>query len=113
MVYHFFSKYTSIITSNAFYFSHEYIFSPYSHAKLIVDEPNTHDEPYGYELGDDPFETHGHGDLPYLIMFVGVIAFTHTWMFHFRFDRRKTSEVFYHQRLTANQIEDELVDMRR
>lgn len=83
------------------FFSHEYIFSPYSHAKLIVDEPNTHDEPYGYELGDDPFETHGHGDLPYIMVFMGVIAFTHTWMFHFRFDRRKTSEVFYHQRLTA------------
>ena len=46
---------------------HEYIFSPYSHAKLIVDEPNTHDEPFGYENGDDPFDTHGHGDWPYLL----------------------------------------------
>ena len=42
---------------------HEYIFSPYSHANLIVNEPNTHDEPFGYEIGDDPFDAHGHGDI--------------------------------------------------
>ena len=93
--------------------SHEYIFSPYSHANLIVNEPNTHDEPYGYEFGDDPFDTHGHGDMPYLMLYVAVMAFTTTMAFHFRFDRRKTSEVMYHQRLTALQIEDELVNMRR
>ena len=80
---------------------HEYIFSPYAHANLIVDEPNTHDEPFGYELGDDPFDTHGHGDWPYLLIYGGAIAFTSILAFHFRFDRRKTSEVFYHQRLTA------------
>ena len=78
-----------------------------------MNEANTHDEPYGYELGDDPFETHGHGDLPYLYLFFGIVAFTHTVLFHFRFDKRKTGEVYYHQRLTAFQLEDELVKMRR
>ena len=93
--------------------SHEYIFSPYSHAKLIVDEPNTHDEPYGYEFGDDPFDTHGHGEMPYLMMFVFATTFTTVVAFHFRFDNRKTAEALYHQRLTAFQIEDEMVALRR
>lgn len=96
----------------SFQYSHEYIFSPYSHASLIVNEPNTHDEPYGYELGDDPFDAHGHGDMPYMMLFVGLTSFITTLAFHFRFDKRKTSEVFYHQRLTALQLEDELVKMR-
>ena len=77
-------------------FHHEYIFSPYSHANLIVNEPNTHDEPYGYELGDDPFDTHGHGDKPYIYIFVGIVAFTTMMTVHWRFDNRKLSEVFYH-----------------
>ena len=82
-------------------YSHEYIFSPYSHANLIVNEPNTHDEPFGYELGDDPFDTHGHGEMPYLVLFCAVVGFAHLAAFHFRFDNRKLSETFYHQRLTA------------
>ena len=95
-------------------FSHEHHFSgAYAHANRIVDEPNTHDEPFGYELGDDPFDTQGHGDYPYLMLWFGTIAFTSMLAYHFRFDRRKTSEVYYHQRLTALQIEDELVSLRR
>ena len=63
MACHSSSKYLHFITNSyVFQSSHEYIFSPYSHANLIVNEPNTHDEPYGYEVGDDPFDTHGHGD---------------------------------------------------
>ena len=95
------------------FYSHEYIFSPYSHAQLIVNEPHTHDEPFGYALGDDPFDSHGHGDMPFLMLFMGTIAFTSVAAYHFRFDKRKISEVLYHQRLTAFQIEDELVSMRR
>ena len=93
--------------------SHEYVFSPYSHANRIVNEPNTHDEPYGYEVGDDPFDTHGHGDYPYLLIYFSVVSFTTLMAFHFRFDNRKLSEVLYHQRLTALQLEDELMKMRR
>ena len=66
-----------------------------------MNEPNTHDEPYGYELGDDPFDAHGHGDMPFIMLYFGIIAFTTTLAFHFRFDRRKFSEVLYHERLTA------------
>lgn len=109
-----FEKYNCFETTNLIVLhSHEYIFSPYAHAKLIVDEPNTHDEPFGYELGDDPFDTHGHGDMPYLMLMTGIMTFTSVWAFHFRFDKRKTSEVFYHQRLTAFQLEDELIALRR
>ena len=93
-------------------FHHEYIFSPYSHANLIVNEPNTHDEPYGYEHGDDPFDTHGHGDWPYLMIYFGTVAFMTVSLAHFRFDNRKTSEVYYHQRLTAFQLEDEILALR-
>mmetsp|Transcript_8386 Transcript_8386/g.14019 ORF Transcript_8386/g.14019 Transcript_8386/m.14019 type:complete len:155 (-) Transcript_8386:65-529(-) len=91
---------------------HEYIFSPYAHANLIVNEPNAHDEPYGYINGDDPFDTHGHGDMPFLVLFVGILFFTTTLQNHFRFDNRKNSEVYYHQRLTAFQIEDEIEKLR-
>ena len=78
-----------------------------------MDEPNTHDEPYGYEFGDDPFDPHGHGDLPFIMLWAGATMFTSLLFYNFRFDNRKYSEVLYHQRLTAFQIEDELVKMRR
>jgi hypothetical protein len=65
------------------------------------EDPKVHDEPYGYELGDDPFEEQGQGDYPWLLIFVGIISFVHFTHAHFRFDRRKTGEVLYHQRLTA------------
>ncbi len=55
-----------------------------------------HDEPYGYELGDDPFEEQGQGDYPWMLLFAGIIVFTHFCHAHFRFDRRKTGEVLYH-----------------
>ena len=34
-------------------YSHEHPFSGYAYAHKIVEEHNTHDEPYGYENGDD------------------------------------------------------------
>ena len=34
-------------------YSHEHYFSGYAHSHRIVDEEKTHDEPYGYEMGDD------------------------------------------------------------
>ena len=51
--------------------------------------------------------------MPFLYIYFGIIALTSVWAFHFRFDKRKTSEVWYHQRLTALQLEDELVALRR
>ena len=98
---------------NSVLHSHEYTASPYAHAKLIVDEPNTHDEPFGYEIGDDPYDTMGHGDLPLMYLFCGIILFCHVVSAHFRFDNRKFSEVLYHQRLTAFQIQDEILKLRR
>ena len=76
------------------------------------EDPKIHNEPYGYELGDDPFEEQGQGDYPWLLLFVGIISFVHFTHAHFRFDRRKQGEVLYHQRLTAFQIEDEIRKIR-
>jgi hypothetical protein len=55
-----------------------------------------HDEPYGYELGDDPFEPQGQGDYPWMLIFVAGITFVHFTHSHFKFDRRKIGEVLYH-----------------
>lgn len=88
-------------------------FSGYPDGHTWEEEGNIHDLPYGYELGDDPFEPQGMGDYPYLLIFVGIISFCHFTHSHFRFDRRKIGEVLYHQRLTAFQIEDEIKARRR
>ena len=69
--------------------------------------------PYGYELGDDPFDASGSGDYPLLILFVAGIAFVHFAHAHFNFHRRYIGEVLYHQRLTALQIEDEIRARRK
>lgn len=93
--------------------SHIHIFSSYAGGHDWEDEANIHDIPYGYELGDDPFENQGQLDYPYLILFFAIVGFTHFCHAHFRFDRRKIGEVFYHQRLTANQLEDEIRELRK
>ena len=91
---------------------HGHVFSAYAGAMTFEEDPKLHDEPYGYELGDDPFEEQGAGDYPWLLLFVGIICFVHFSHAHFRFDRRKIGEVLYHQRLTAFQIEDEIRKIR-
>ena len=80
---------------------HQHIFSGYPGGHVFEEETRVHDEPYGYETGDDPFDPFGNGDYPLLLVFTGTIAFCHLAYAHFRFDRRKTGEVLYHQRLTA------------
>ena len=52
-------------------------------------------------------------DYPYLIIFFAIVSFAHFCQAHFRYDRRKIGEVFYHQRLTANQLEDEIRELRK
>ncbi|MFN9979082.1 MAG: hypothetical protein ACK53Y_04170, partial [bacterium] len=92
--------------------NHGHYFSGYAFAMTFEEDPKVHDEPYGYELGDDPFEEQGQGDYPWMLLFAGIICFTHFCHAHFRFDRRKTGEVLYHQRLMAFQIEDKIREMR-
>ena len=99
--------------SNLTFFSHQHIFSSYAGGHSFEEEANTHDLPFGYELGDDPFEAQGQGDYPWLLIFVGIISFTHFCHAHFRFDRRKVGEVLYHQRLTAFQLEDAIKANRK
>jgi hypothetical protein len=52
-------------------------------------------------------------DYPALIIFFAIATFTFCMEAHFRYDRRKLGEVFYHQRLTANQLEDEIKELRK
>ena len=80
---------------------HGHPFSSYAFSHTFEEEHAVHDEPYGYELGDDPFEAQGQADYPWLILFIAGISFAHFAHAHFKFDRRKTGEVMYHQRLTA------------
>lgn len=39
--------------------SHTHAFSSYAGGHSFEEEHNVHDLPYGYELGDDPFEPSG------------------------------------------------------
>lgn len=103
-------KYSMVLIN---YFSHVHIFSSYAGGHTWEHEPNIHTEPYGYELGDDPFETQGQLDYPYMILFFAIISFTFFCQANLRYDRRKLGEVFYHQRLTANQLEDEIRELRK
>ncbi len=91
---------------------HDHCFSGYPYSHTFEEEHSVHDESYGYENGDDPFEPYGKGDYPYLIIFFMIIGFFHLNWAHFQFTHRKTGEVLYHQRLTAFQLEDEIRKIR-
>ena len=88
--------------------NHVHVFSSYAHGHTFEEELSIHDEPYGYATGDDPFDPHGQGDYVYLVIFSMGVSFIHFAHSHFRFDRRKIGEVFYHQRLVANQLDDKI-----
>lgn len=92
--------------------NHEHIFSCYGGGHTWEEEANIHDLPYGYEVGDDPFEPNAN-EYPFLLVFVAATAFIHFCSSHFYFNKRKTGEVFYHQRLTALQLEDEIRARRK
>lgn len=99
MIYLFSSKLlisTLFLRDNAIYFSHTHAFSSYAGGHSFEEEANVHDLPYGYEVGDDPFEPSGQGDYPWLILFIAGIAFVHFSHAHFHFHRRHTGEVMYH-----------------
>ena len=114
MTFHSTSKSISLsILTYMFLYSHQHIFSAYAGGHSFEEEHNVHDKPYGYELGDDPFEAQGQADYPWLLIFVGIVSFVHFSHAHFRFDRRKIGEVFYHQRLTAFMLEDEIKANRK
>ena len=49
-----------------------------------------------------------------LVLFVfGATIFAHFSYAHFRFDSRHDGEILYHQRLTGQQLEDEIRRIRR
>ena len=93
-------------------FHHEHPFSGYEDGHGIEEEHGLFDEPYGYELGDDPFDTSGKTHYPLLLIALGFFALAHFSFAHFRFDGRKQGEAMWHQKLTANYIEDEIRAIR-
>ena len=80
--------------------NHQHIFNGYAGGHTFEEEHHLHDEPFGYEMGDDPFAPQG-DEYPWWIIFAGGVAMIHFTHSHFKFDRRKIGEVLYHQRLTA------------
>lgn len=94
------------------FFHHQQFVSQHHGGVLYEDEKNTHDLPFGYEIGDDPFDPQGKADYPIFLIVIAAFVFIHFNWGHFRFDDRKVGEVLYHQRLTAFQIEDEIKRIR-
>ena len=68
----------------------------YASAPKKEEETHAHDEPFGYEVGDDPFDPMGQLDYPMFLVFWGIIFLIHFTHSHFKFDRRKIGEVLYH-----------------
>ncbi|CAI2380548.1 unnamed protein product [Moneuplotes crassus] len=91
----------------------EQIFSSHAGGHLTYEEEFTHDEPYGYERGEDPFDPTGNGVLPLLLFFCGGALFIHFNFVHFNFFRVKKSEIMMHQRITAGMLEDKIRHYRR
>jgi hypothetical protein len=79
---------------------------------MIKDDP-VHDLPYGYETGDDPFDPQGKWDYTLYLAFFSAWAMIHACYSHFRFTRGRVGEDLYHQRLVANQLEDNIRKIRQ
>ena len=92
-------------------FHSENYFSSYAFAHQTKDDP-VHDLPYGYEMGDDPFDTQGRADYYIYLMFFGGWALLHTLYCHVRFVKGRVGEDLFHQRLVAGQIEDRIRKIR-
>ena len=86
--------------------------TPFPGGHQYKDEPRISDEPFGYEVGDDPFETQGQSDYPAVIILFAILSFVHFIHSHFKMDNLKVGEILYHQRYTANQLEDEIKRLR-
>ena len=90
----------------------EHIISSHIGGNLSWDEPMHHDEPYGYEREDDPFEPHGKLDAPFLYLLLGTLLFVHFNYTAFR-PQFNIAEREMHQRITMNQIEDGIRELRK
>ena len=93
-------------------YDHAFPFSGYPDFHNIEDEAGLFDEPYGYEYGDDPFETTGKTHYYLLLVSFGMFSLAHFFFSHFRFDNRNQAEVMFHQRLTADNIEERIRKIR-
>ena len=84
---------------------YEHIVSGYEGGHA-VDEDQLFDEPFGYEQGDDPFDTQGKADYPFLLAFFGAIMLIHFNHWLFTFDKSDFGGKLYHQKLVADELED-------
>ncbi len=91
----------------------EHIFSSHSGGHLTHEEEFTHDEPYGYARGDDPFDPTGNLVYPLLLLVLGGAMFIHFNFVHFNFFKVKKSEIWMHERITAGMIEDKIRHYRK
>ena len=73
-----------------------YAFSGYPYFHDIPDEAGLYDEPYGYETGDDPFETTGKASYVLLLVTFGFVFLAHCSNAFFSFNNRKTGQVLVH-----------------
>ena len=87
-------------------------FSGASGISRICDDPYVHPESYGYVHGEDPFNPKGETnsiEIIVLLLVAAYLFFEHNSM---KADMVKLGEIFYHQRLTAFMIEDEIRRLR-
>lgn len=77
-------------------YNHTHHFSSYPGGHTWEEEHRIHDLPYGYEVGDDPFQIEGQREYPYLMILLVIVSLPHFMHSHFTFNRKKISEVFYH-----------------
>ena len=91
----------------------EQFLSSHIQGHLTHEEEFTHDEPYGYELSDNPFEPTGNFTYPALILFFGGLFLIHFNFTHFNFIKTKRGEHYMHQRITAGMLEDEIRRIRK
>ena len=90
------------------FFHPEHIFSSHKGGHLTYDEEFTHDEPYGYVRGDDPFDPTGNLTYPLLLIILGGAMFFHFNFVHFNFLKVNKAEHWMHQRITAGMLEDKI-----
>ena len=94
-------------------FHSEQVLSSHIGGHLTHEEEMTHDEPYGYVVGDNPFSATAKLEMILMAIVIGGVTFFWFNFAHFNFRKYSKSEHWMHQRLTAGMLEDEIREFRR
>ena len=94
-------------------YHYEHTVSGYEGGHSVHHDHGLYDEPYGYEFGDDPFETTGKMDYPLLLIFFAMVIFVNCTVWIFRFDKINAGHMLYHQKLVADELESKIRELRR